>query len=354
MIEVHIFLSHSTSDREIAEQLTALLHSVFGDQAIEIAYSSDQDAGRGIQPGAGWLPWITERIRHTDKTYVLLTPTSMSKPWVLWEAGAAAGVALATTRTSPVVPITFGISDADVPGPLRSAQRVRGDSAADGGIARLLQAINDELEEPVRQTVFDTALDTYVDGYIQRVGRLLQQSAPIAHPLDSIPQRFDTDDLVGLWVTCFEFTSGMEAAVHADVLELTVTSERVLRGVTTGPEPRTARHQRPYRSMVEMQLADRHLVGTWRNLSDDRYFGSIHLAVQDGKTLMTGHYTSFDSDARVGTGPWRWVRVDPATTGDDLDAMRMRDPDLVHRLVSDYPKHSGPVHLDDVAERVPR
>jgi hypothetical protein len=348
---VRVFFSHSTTDREIAELLSDLLHGVFGDSDIEVQYSSDQDAGRGIQPGAEWLPWITTRIRQTDKTYVLLTPSSMGKPWVLWESGAAAGVAMATERTSPVVPITFGISDDDVPSPLRSAQLVHGDSMDDDGIARLLQAINQDLPVPLGRALLDSSISTLVPPYLEGVKAVLERSAPIAHPLDSVPQRFAAADLAGLWVTVFTFTSVGETAFHADVVDVTLTTERQLRAVTSGPEPRTAERQRPYRSLVEARLADRHLVGTWRNLSDDRYFGSIHLAVKTGQTLMVGHYTSYNSDEEVGTGPWRWARLDPATTqGVDFTGRRLRNPEILNNLLCNHHKHAALLGLNDVTE----
>src|SRR6185436_16798694 len=116
MQTLQIFLSHSTGDRVIAEALKKLLEDLFGKNRVRIDFSSDQEAGGGIAPGANWLTWITDKITQDDRTYVLLTPSSMRKPWVLWESGAAAGVALATKRPapsmtpadqpSPVVPIT--------------------------------------------------------------------------------------------------------------------------------------------------------------------------------------------------------------------------------------------------------
>jgi hypothetical protein len=53
-----IFLSHSHDDRAIAAALASLIGDLFGDM-VGVSYSSDQNAGGGIPPGAQWLPWIS-------------------------------------------------------------------------------------------------------------------------------------------------------------------------------------------------------------------------------------------------------------------------------------------------------
>ena len=45
------------------------------------------------------------------------------------------------------------------------------------------------------------------------------------------------------------------------------------------PQPRTEGRSAPFRNAIEAQLAGRHLIGTWRNGSDTRYFGTMQLAV---------------------------------------------------------------------------
>jgi hypothetical protein len=152
-VPLQIFLSHSNLDRGIAAALKVLIQDLFG-KGVIVEYSSDQDVGGGIPPGDKWLPWITQKISAADKTYVLLTPNSMNKPWVLWESGAAAGVALAINKPSPVVPITFGISNDDIPSPFASTQTVRGDTNEAGGIFRLLQDLNQQLGQPLTEKAF--------------------------------------------------------------------------------------------------------------------------------------------------------------------------------------------------------
>lgn len=77
------------------------------------------------------------------------------------------------------------------------------------------------------------------------------------------------------------------------------------------PDPRTEDHPLSFRNEIEAQLVNRHLIGYWKNVSDTRYFGSIHLAVLPGEVVMEGYYTGLGSDIQVDAMRWKWVRVDP-------------------------------------------
>jgi hypothetical protein len=350
---VQLFLSHSTRDRGIAEALKELLEEVFGDDRVRVEFSSDQQAGGGIPPGVQWLPWITERISKADKTYVLLTPNSMSKPWVLWESGAAAGVALATNKASPVVPITFGIRDADIPSPLSAAQRVRGDSTEADGINRLLQDVNLALKKLLTKKAFASTMDDCLPGFLAKVKTALAQSSPAESLLASIPHSFSASSLGGYWVTCYQFGSSQALECHADIARVTAESDRRLRARNYPPEPRTEGHASPFRNEIEAELANRHLIGHWKNLSDTRYFGSIHLAVLPGETVMEGYYTSYSNDVHASSGRWRWVRLDPASLGGvELSRVVLREPGMLHELVENHSKKAAPLALTAVAEGI--
>jgi hypothetical protein len=57
------------------------------------------------------------------------------------------------------------------------------------------------------------------------------------------------------------------------------------------------------RNEIDAQLANRHLIGCWKNSSDNRYFGVLHLAVLPGEAVMEGHYSGYESDVEVSKGP---------------------------------------------------
>jgi hypothetical protein len=348
---MRIFLSHSTADRVIAEAVKKLLENVFGSVNLQVDYSSDQEAGGGIPPGALWLPWITDHIQQSDWVYVLLTPGSMVRPWVLWESGAAAGVALGSGRGGVVIPVTFGVPDARVPSPLSAAQLVRGDSAEAGGITRLLQNVNKALGEPLSRSAFDSTVADQVPGYLASVKVAVEQSTPRESLLASVPHLVTANDLTGLWVTCYAFKSRQSVARHADVVKVTAETQRRLRAEDYGLSPRTDGHPTPFRDVVDAEIANRHLLGHWRNVSDTRYFGAIHLAILPGENVMEGHYTSFKSDVAVTHGRWKWVRLSSETTpGADLSRLILRSPSAIDTILEQHSNYAGPLALSDIVE----
>lgn len=347
---MRIFLSHSHVDSPIATALKILLGDMFGDR-VAVSYSSDESPEGGIEPGDAWLEWIQRVVATADKTYVLLTPNSILRPWVLWEAGAAAGVALGAERPPEVVPMTFGIEAENVPGPLQSAQVVRGDSDRTGGIVRLLQVLNKELDSPLTAKALKSTIGDLVPAYLERVRKALEGAAPVEMLLASVPASFPATKLAGHWVTAYTFKSGGVIRHHADVAEVTAESDRRLRANNRVPRPRTEGSPSPFIHEIEFELANRHLIGHWKNLSDTRYFGTIHVAVLPGECVMDGRYSSFANDVTVGRGRWRWVRLDPdSVAGVDLETFRLRPAKEVHDLVDAHGKRVGPMTLDKLQE----
>ncbi|MEU3849383.1 TIR domain-containing protein [Streptomyces sp. NPDC029554] len=126
-----IFISHTHSDEAVANAVRDAVFALFGRDLVSVTYSTSRELGEGVRFGEDWFQWIGEQVRTATVTLVLLTPTSVQKPWVLWEAGAVYGAAVAGEGTAlrRVRPVAFQIGWNDVPSPLRSshAQIARGD-----------------------------------------------------------------------------------------------------------------------------------------------------------------------------------------------------------------------------------
>ena len=85
-----VFVSHDTRDAEIAEAFSKLLNSVSAG-VLKSFRSSDKKGNQGIEYGVDWYPEIMGRLKIASDVVCLLTPHSVNRPWILYEAGVAKG-----------------------------------------------------------------------------------------------------------------------------------------------------------------------------------------------------------------------------------------------------------------------
>jgi hypothetical protein len=164
--------------------------------------------------------------------------------------------------------------------------------------------------------------------------------------LDSVPNSLPAGALAGPWVTAYQFTHRGRPHYHADVAHVTADSDRMVRAVNHPPDPRTQGRAVPFRNEIEARLYGRHLIGAWRNMSDTRYFGSLHLAVLPGETVMDGTYTGLASDIEVSAERWRWARLEPG----DLTGAVLREPSAIYELVMTRDQDDPPLTAADIRE----
>lgn len=86
-----IFVCHDSDDRVLAAKLQTLLEKTLTPLRGEklVFRSTDLDAVKG---GADWYAAIIDALRNSEFCLSLLTPTSIHKPWVLFESGVACAV----------------------------------------------------------------------------------------------------------------------------------------------------------------------------------------------------------------------------------------------------------------------
>lgn len=169
--------------------------------------------------------------------------------------------------------------------------------------------------------------------------------------LASVPHSFSAAALVGFWVTCYQFKSEKGGiGCHADITQLTAESSRRVTAKNYPPDPRTQGRVSSFRNEIEGQLVNRHLMGHWKNISDTRYFGSVHLAVLPGETVMEGYYTGLSSDIQVDAFRWKWVRLDPMSlSGVELSEVALKEPDVIYALL-EHSAYDAPLALAAVVE----
>lgn len=99
-----VFISHDTRDAEIAEEFSILLKKISAG-VLKSFRSSDKKGNQGIEYGVEWYPEIIKNIQQASDVVCLLTPNSIDRPWILFEAGMAKG-----KLNTPILGITLGIS----------------------------------------------------------------------------------------------------------------------------------------------------------------------------------------------------------------------------------------------------
>jgi tetratricopeptide (TPR) repeat protein len=125
-----VFVSYTVSDRRLVESLAKLMRAILPDD-IDLRYSGERAGGGGPAPGSQWFGWIVDQVKGCDVTLVVLTSSSVQKPWPMWEAGAVAGASFGLGQERPIVPVRYGVANERMPDPFRNLQSVDGSSRAD-------------------------------------------------------------------------------------------------------------------------------------------------------------------------------------------------------------------------------
>jgi hypothetical protein len=108
-----VFISHITTEKEIAVALKRLVEQAFLGM-VEVFVSSDPNS---IAMGVRWLDNITFGLKKCVIEIVLASPASVSRPWINFEAGAG------WVRDIPVIPLCHsGMTPSALPAPLSSLQ----------------------------------------------------------------------------------------------------------------------------------------------------------------------------------------------------------------------------------------
>jgi tetratricopeptide (TPR) repeat protein len=167
---VKIFVSHAHIDAAIAAALKKLLVKIFDD--IEVDYSADLSAGGGIEAGANWLQWILDKVRSCNLAVVVLTPESLSRPWLMWESGAVNGIALALEEQRQIVPLLFRVNRENLTGPLSHLQAEQGETGQ--GIRRAVLAVWDLLGRKPGKEKLELLFGAALPGYLEQIQEFLQ------------------------------------------------------------------------------------------------------------------------------------------------------------------------------------
>jgi len=110
-----IFISFIHEEEAAAKLMSTFLLELFGED-LDTFRSSDQNA---IYAGEEWMARIFKELKAAKVLISMLSPTSVSRPWINFEAGAA------WMGKTKVIPVCFGgLTIGNLPKPYSSLQAV--------------------------------------------------------------------------------------------------------------------------------------------------------------------------------------------------------------------------------------
>lgn len=142
-----VFISHDTRDAEIAEAFSILLKRVSAG-VLKSFRSSDKKGNQGIEYGVEWYPEIIKNIQGATDVVCLLTPNSVDRPWILFEAGMAKG-----KLNTPILGVALGLTLKKASnGPFAQFQNCSGD---EDDLCKLVFQLVDRIpnSEPDEETI---------------------------------------------------------------------------------------------------------------------------------------------------------------------------------------------------------
>jgi len=112
---IMIFLSHNVKDKPLADIIEKTIRKI-SLQKINAWFSSDERVGGGFNAGDNWYDKIISNITNCNVLIALLTPNSIERPWLYYEAGIAKGL------NKIIVPVCIGMKREDMKTPLNITQ----------------------------------------------------------------------------------------------------------------------------------------------------------------------------------------------------------------------------------------
>lgn len=137
---VLILISHSSKDVSLATEVTEFLRLGLALRPEQIRCSSVD--GYRLPAGVHTEAQLREEVNSADVLIGLITPSSLSSPYVLFELGARWGANLR------MIPLLAGVKADDIRGPLSSLNALSSSSA--GQLHQLLTDISELLNVPVQ------------------------------------------------------------------------------------------------------------------------------------------------------------------------------------------------------------
>jgi TIR domain len=152
-----IFLSHDHQDDELARVLAIAISRITLRQ-LEVWFSSDESAMGGIRPGKLWIEETRTQLNQSKAIIILITPTSLNRPWTLFEGGFGAAI-----PDCDVIPLCIGMSTNEVSFPLAmyKCYQLADYESLKNFTSKLLQRYQINFDEEMAKPVLERAISDF-------------------------------------------------------------------------------------------------------------------------------------------------------------------------------------------------
>jgi hypothetical protein len=134
----NVFISHAHTDRDVVEALSERITAFFGSH-VDVTATSLEGV---IPPGADWFGEIRKRLASAKVVLFLITPASVSRPWLWFEMGAS-WQSYAEGALS-LLPVCCDFQMSELPAPLNRIQAVS--LTETDGVRGLFRILHERLE----------------------------------------------------------------------------------------------------------------------------------------------------------------------------------------------------------------
>jgi len=190
---MQVLISHAVEDEPAATALKEMIRRCSLNK-VDVWFSSDRSALGGMPIGGPWFSELHGKLKATDWIIALLTPQSISSPWLYFECGFGA-----CSRSHSVVPLALGLPVSAVPMPLAAYQIYDSTNALSLAtfLHKLLAADGILYDEEMTRTVRESTqrrMIEHQDAKAAATGTIYEQTAPaggeIARLQSFIERRF--------------------------------------------------------------------------------------------------------------------------------------------------------------------
>lgn len=154
--ESSVFISWSGEEsQQVAEALRTWLPLVIESPRFWIS-------SRDLPEGKRWAIELAQKLEKCNFGVIVLTPSNLEAPWLLFEAGCLAK----NIESGRVIPFLVGVEKHAIPGPLASFQAIHADRT---GTERLVESIRMSLATPPEKTIIDARFRAFWPELEQRI-----------------------------------------------------------------------------------------------------------------------------------------------------------------------------------------